>query len=288
MTRQRVSPLDLIGACLWLDMEAHRKLVLLSLCENADSHGMCYPGNDYVARRASIAPRNVSTHLKALAEEGWARVVRPARGPGSTTVRHLNVDRIITEGRARQDDFGRNREREKPPLLSLLEDGGKDDDSSPIRLEMDDPNDRAKDDPNDRAKDDAVSPQRLIPDVQGTSQIKGASSNQPAEPASSPQTALQIQRTASDEVASAGEKNSPAADQETTLARLLKVQLSAEEFDTLLDCAIGIEGDVATIDLPREDYAKISDRTAGKIRAAARGAGIGKVRLQPREEPATA
>ena len=60
----RVSPWDLWGACLWLNMEAHKKLVLLALCENADENGLWRPeagptvfatfesGTDYFGSRA--------------------------------------------------------------------------------------------------------------------------------------------------------------------------------------------------------------------------------------------
>lgn len=125
---------------MWLDMEAHKKLVLLSLCENADQHGLCYPGREYIATRASVSPRNASTHLVALEDEGWVRVIRRGRGPGQLTIRKVEVDRIIVEGRRRQDNFSSSRGREKPPLLELLEEAdrrrGERAESAPIQPEI--------------------------------------------------------------------------------------------------------------------------------------------------------
>lgn len=98
--------IDLVAATLWLDMEAHQKLVLVCLCENASlTDGLCWPGRDYTARRASVSPRNVSRHLTNLERAGYIETLNRGRGVGQRTVRRVNVERILTEGRQRQDEF---------------------------------------------------------------------------------------------------------------------------------------------------------------------------------------
>lgn len=101
----RISPLDLWTACLWLDMEAHRKLVLLSLCENADERGYCYPGRGNIAQRSSTSERRTTDHLAWLNTEGYAKVIKESKGPGQRTIRRVNIQRIYTEGKARQETF---------------------------------------------------------------------------------------------------------------------------------------------------------------------------------------
>lgn len=90
--------IDLIAAALWLPLESNRKLVLVSLCENADAKGICFPGLEYIAARASISTRRASSHLHALEMAGLARVIRKSRGPNQHTIRLLSVKRILTEG----------------------------------------------------------------------------------------------------------------------------------------------------------------------------------------------
>jgi len=90
-----------------LDLPSNRKLVLLALCERADLRtGKCFPSRDEIALRASLTGRNTSPHLKALEDAGYIR--RSGRRPtreGETTTRYVNVERILSEGRARLDWF---------------------------------------------------------------------------------------------------------------------------------------------------------------------------------------
>ncbi len=109
--------LDLVAAALWLDMDARRKLVMVSLCENADEDGFCWPSRAYIAARASLSVRSVSPHLKALEDEGWLAVTsRPY--PGRTTERLMAKDRILAEGAKRRNEFRQTRDEGKnlPPL----------------------------------------------------------------------------------------------------------------------------------------------------------------------------
>src|SRR3990167_6737398 len=96
--------IDLVAAALWLDMEPRRKLVLVSLCENADQDGYCWPSQPYIAMRASLTVRWVRRHLKGLEEGGWLKVLRIGKR-ASPTERVLNVERILVEGRFREAEY---------------------------------------------------------------------------------------------------------------------------------------------------------------------------------------
>lgn len=99
--------IDLVSAALWLPFDSTRKLVLVALCDRADqTTGFCYPGRDYIAARASLSVRRVSPHLSSLEELGYIK--RRRRGDNRivrTTATWVNVDRILKEGRERQDAF---------------------------------------------------------------------------------------------------------------------------------------------------------------------------------------
>ena len=96
--------IDLVAAALWLDMEPRRKLVLVSLCENADQEGYCWPSQPYIAVRASLTVRWVRRHLRELEKEGWLKVLRIGKR-ASPTERVLHVDRILVEGRLREAEY---------------------------------------------------------------------------------------------------------------------------------------------------------------------------------------
>ena len=96
--------IDLVAAALWLDMKPTRKLVLVSLCENADQYGLCWPSRPYVARRCSLSLRSVVTHLYGLKEDGWLRIVEAGRR-GYSTRRQLNAQRILEEGDFERQSF---------------------------------------------------------------------------------------------------------------------------------------------------------------------------------------
>jgi DNA-binding transcriptional ArsR family regulator len=89
--------IDLVAAALWLALPPTRKLVLVSLCENADQYGLCWPSREYIAQRCSLSVRSVTPHLQALEEDGWLRVIEPGRR-GFSTRRQLKAQRILEQG----------------------------------------------------------------------------------------------------------------------------------------------------------------------------------------------
>ncbi len=89
--------IDLVAAALWLDLKPTRKLVLFSLCENADQYGLCWPSREYIARRCSLDVRSVTPHLQGLEKDGWMRVEEKGRR-GYSTRRRLAAQRILEEG----------------------------------------------------------------------------------------------------------------------------------------------------------------------------------------------
>lgn len=98
---------DLVAAALWLPLEPARKLVLIALCERADFRtGLCWPGREEIAIRASLSARRTSPHLAALEADGWIRhSERRVARHGGTTRRWLDVDRILAEAEKVRADF---------------------------------------------------------------------------------------------------------------------------------------------------------------------------------------
>ena len=94
---------DLVAAALWLEIEPTRKLIMVSLCENASLgvegrvDGECWPSRRYIAARCSLNVRSVTPHIKALERDGWMRTTRRPR-PGLATERVLDAKRILEEG----------------------------------------------------------------------------------------------------------------------------------------------------------------------------------------------
>ena len=69
---------------------AVRKCILLLLCDLADEQMTCYPGREYLARRAEVAPTTVSKVITQLVTDGFLRVLRRARRRGGrSTNRYL-------------------------------------------------------------------------------------------------------------------------------------------------------------------------------------------------------
>lgn len=54
-------------------MSSGKKFVLLSLCDNANEQGMCYPSVGLIAQKCTMGERTVQQHLRALEEEGIIR-----------------------------------------------------------------------------------------------------------------------------------------------------------------------------------------------------------------------
>lgn len=86
----------LMEAVFLLPLEAHRKLVLLALADNASENGRCWPGQESIARRASISTRHVRDHLKALEADGYLSILSAGNGRGNTAQYLLNVALIMS------------------------------------------------------------------------------------------------------------------------------------------------------------------------------------------------
>lgn len=52
------------------DLPTGRKMVLLSLCDNASDQGECYPSIEAIAKRCGMTDRSVYNHLAALEQMG--------------------------------------------------------------------------------------------------------------------------------------------------------------------------------------------------------------------------
>lgn len=76
-----------------LDIPSGPKLVLLSLCDNANDQGECYPSVPVISERCSMAERTVQNHIQNLVELGF---MRRFERTGRSTVYHLDPRRICT------------------------------------------------------------------------------------------------------------------------------------------------------------------------------------------------
>jgi len=63
-------------------------LVLLSLADQMNDHGLCWPSHAYTASRTGMSEKQVQRHVKALKALGLIRVIRNENGgkPGQTPV----------------------------------------------------------------------------------------------------------------------------------------------------------------------------------------------------------
>jgi DNA-binding transcriptional ArsR family regulator len=75
------------------DIPAGRKLVLLSLCDHADSQGKCYPSVEALAHKCSMGQRTVQQHISDLERAGM--LVRRFR-KGRSTLYQLHPDKFFT------------------------------------------------------------------------------------------------------------------------------------------------------------------------------------------------
>jgi DNA-binding transcriptional ArsR family regulator len=75
------------------DMPSGRKLVLLSLCDNANDQGECYPSVSMVAQRCSMGERTVQGHIGDLEADG---VITRQERKGRSTVYRIDPRRIRT------------------------------------------------------------------------------------------------------------------------------------------------------------------------------------------------
>ena len=62
------------------DMPSGRKFVLLSLCDNANDQGECFPSISMIAQRCSMGDRTVQSHIHDLEKMGiLSRIERAGR-----------------------------------------------------------------------------------------------------------------------------------------------------------------------------------------------------------------
>lgn len=71
------------------------KLVLLSLCDNANDQGECFPSIPMIAQRCSLSERAVQGHIQGLVDQGFLRRIERN---GRSTVYHLDPRRICAAG----------------------------------------------------------------------------------------------------------------------------------------------------------------------------------------------
>lgn len=76
-----------------LDLPAGPKLVLLSLCDNANEQGECFPSVSMISKRCSMGERTVQAHIQSLTQMGL--MCRSERN-GRSTVYQLDPRKICT------------------------------------------------------------------------------------------------------------------------------------------------------------------------------------------------
>lgn len=74
-----------------LDIASGPKLVLLSLCDNANDQGECFPSISMIAQRCSMGERTVQSHITTLTEQGFMRRVERT---GRSTIYMLDPRKI--------------------------------------------------------------------------------------------------------------------------------------------------------------------------------------------------
>jgi len=81
----------------YLELESHRKLILLALADNANTRGRCWPSQKEIALKASVSVRRCRDHLHALDAEGWMTILSRGDGRGIVSEYLLNMERIRQE-----------------------------------------------------------------------------------------------------------------------------------------------------------------------------------------------
>lgn len=114
-----------LNATWELELPAHLKIVLLSLADQANDDGECWPSQAYISKRCGTSTRQVGTNLRKLREMGLVEMVKrrrrktavyritlldeqdqkPASGQGEppTSVDHYAHDRNHTSSETGQD-----------------------------------------------------------------------------------------------------------------------------------------------------------------------------------------
>lgn len=77
------------------DLPTATKFVLVSLADQANDDGVCWPGQESIARRTGLTSRAVRNNLNALREGGWIEITRRA---GDGAGRQTNVYRLSANG----------------------------------------------------------------------------------------------------------------------------------------------------------------------------------------------
>lgn len=75
------------------EMPSGRKFVLISLCDNANDQGECFPSIAMIAKRCSMGERTVQGHITDLEKQGVLRRIERA---GRSTIYHIDPRRICT------------------------------------------------------------------------------------------------------------------------------------------------------------------------------------------------
>lgn len=86
-----------MAAVLDLPLDPQRKLILVTMADNANSTGLCWPAQATIARRSSISTRALRDHLHGLESAGWLTILSLGNGRGNSTRYMLNVARIKAE-----------------------------------------------------------------------------------------------------------------------------------------------------------------------------------------------
>lgn len=76
-----------------LGLAAGPKFVLLSLCDNANDQGQCFPSVAMIAQRCSMGERTVQAHIQTLVDAGLMQRVERT---GRSTVYQLDPRKICT------------------------------------------------------------------------------------------------------------------------------------------------------------------------------------------------
>lgn len=75
------------------EMPHGRKFVLLSLCDNANDQGECFPSISMIAKRCSMGERTVQGHIHELEKAG---ILQRSERSGRSTIYMLNPRRFCT------------------------------------------------------------------------------------------------------------------------------------------------------------------------------------------------
>ncbi|QND83758.1 ArsR family DNA-binding transcriptional regulator [Chromobacterium vaccinii] len=82
-----------------MEIPIGQKMVLLALTDRANDEGECWPGQEELARKSSLSPRSVVSHIEWLEDHGLVRVERRQRGRMRLSNRYIvTLDAYCPEG----------------------------------------------------------------------------------------------------------------------------------------------------------------------------------------------